>query len=92
MYRFILSVTMVVSLAAASGCGASAARHSATPAGSNVADVSQDPSWCPPGEDFQVGEAKAAHATPHTKRDDASHIHPNAAKRPVTGAVHAAVY
>lgn len=91
MYRFILSVTMVVSLAAASGCGAHAARHSATPAGSNVADVSQDPSWCPPGEDFQIGEARGATATP-PKHEEASHIHPNAAKRPNAGAVHAAVY
>jgi hypothetical protein len=91
MYRFILSVTMVVSLAAASGCGAQAARHSATPAGSNVADVSSDPSWCPPGEDFQVGDAKTT-ATPSAKHDDASHIHPNEAKKPTSGAVHAAVY
>jgi hypothetical protein len=91
MYRFILSVTMVVSLAAAAGCGATAARHSATPAGSNVADVSNDPSWCPPGEDFEVGEAKAT-PTPRMKRGDASHIHPNAAKKPTSGAVHAAVY
>ena len=92
MYRFILSVTMVVSLAAASGCGASAARHSATPAGSNVADVSKDPSWCPPGEDFEIGEARATTTVAPKKRNDASHIHPNAAKRPTTGAVHAAVY
>ena len=92
MYRFILSVTMVVSLAVASGCGASAARHSATPAGSNVADVSQDPSWCPPGEDFQVSDAKPAHAPAAKHHDDASHIHPNAAKKPTSGAVHAAVY
>jgi hypothetical protein len=91
MYRFILSVTMVVSLAAASGCGATAARHSATPAGSNVADVSQDPSWCPPGEDFQVGDAKTT-TTHAVKHEDASHIHPNAAKKPMSGAVHAAVY
>ena len=92
MYRFILSLTMVVSLAAASGCGASAAaRHSATPAGTNVADVSSDPSWCPPGEDFQVSEAKTT-ATPAPKREEATSIHPNAAKRPTTGAVHAAVY
>jgi hypothetical protein len=91
MYRFILSVTMVVSLAAASGCGAAAARHSATPAGSNVADVSNDPSWCPPGEDFQIGEARTATPTT-TKHEEASSIHPNAAKRPTTGAVHAAVY
>ena len=90
MYRFILSVTMVVSLAAASGCGAGAARHSATPAGSNVADVSSDPSWCPPGEEFQVGDAKAT--LTHVKRDDASHMQPNAAKRPTSGAVHAAIY
>jgi hypothetical protein len=66
MYRFILSVTMVVSLAAASGCGAHAARHSAVPAGSNVADVSSDPSWCPPGEDFTIVEAKGTPAT-HVK-------------------------
>ena len=92
MYRFIFSATMVLSLAAASGCGASAARHSATPAGSNVADVSKDPSWCPPGEDFQIGEAHVKTTTTPKKHDDASHIHPNAAKRPVTGAVHAAVY
>lgn len=91
MYRFILSVTMVVSLAAASGCGAQAARHSATPGGSNVADVSKDPSWCPPGEDFQIGEARTTAATPK-KHEDASHIHPNAAQRPTNGAVHAAVY
>jgi hypothetical protein len=92
MYRFILSVTMVVSLAAASGCGAHAARHSATPAGSNVADVSNDPSWCPPGEDFQIGDARGATTSTPKKHDDASHIHPNAAKRPTTGAVHAALY
>jgi hypothetical protein len=91
MYRFILSVTMVVSLAAASGCGAHAARHSATPAGSNLADVSSDPSWCPPGEDFQVGDAKTT-ATPAAKHGDASRMHPNAANKPMSGAVHAAVY
>lgn len=91
MYRFILSVTMVVSLAAASGCGARAARHSATPAGSNVADVSTDPSWCPPGEDFEVGDAKST-ITHGAKQDDPSRMHPNAAKRPTSGAVHAAVY
>lgn len=92
MYRFILSLTMVVSLAAASGCGATAtARHSATPAGSNVADVSSDPSWCPPGEDFQIGDARTT--TPATpKREEATTMHPNAAKRPTAGAVHAAVY
>lgn len=92
MYRFILSVTMVVSLAAASGCGAHAARHSATPAGSNVADVSMDPSWQPPGEDFQIGDARGATATPSQKHEEASQLHPNAAKRPNAGAVHAAVY
>ena len=91
MYRFILSVTMVAILAVASGCGATAARHSATPAGSNVADVSSDPSWCPPGEDFEVGDAKPT-ATPSKHGDDASPMHPNAAKRPTAGAVHAAVY
>jgi hypothetical protein len=91
MYRFILSVTMVVSLAAASGCGAHAARHSATPAGSNVADVSKDPSWCPPGEDFQISEARTT-TTPAAKHEEASSMHPNAAKRPTSGAVHAAVY
>ena len=90
MYRFILSVTMVAILAVASGCGATAARHSATPAGSNVADVSSDPSWCPPGEDFEVGDAKAV--APTKAHDDASHMQPNAAKRPTSGAVHAAVY
>lgn len=90
MDRFILSVTMVVSLAAASGCGARAARHSATPAGANVADVSSDPSWCPPGEDFQVGDARTAPST--TKREEATTMHPNAAQRPSSGAVHAAVY
>ena len=90
MYRFILVTTMIVSLAAASGCGAQAARHSATPAGSNVADVSKDPSWCPPGEDFQIGEAKQASAP--AKHDDASRMQPNAAKRPTSGAVHAAIY
>lgn len=91
MYRFILSVTMVGILAVASGCGASAAaRHSATPAGSNVADVSSDPSWCPPGEDFQVGDAKTV--APTKAHDDASRLQPNAAKRPTSGAVHAAVY
>lgn len=90
MYRFILSVTMVGILAVASGCGATAARHSATPAGSNVADVSSDPSWCPPGEDFQVGDAKTV--APAKAHDDASHMQPNAAKRPTSGAVHAAVY
>lgn len=92
MYRFILSVTMIVSLAAASGCGATAARHSATPAASNVADVSSDPSWCPPGEDFQIGEARATTATTAAKHEEASTMHPNAAQRPTAGAVHAAVY
>lgn len=90
MYRFILSVTMVVSLAAASGCGAHAARHSATPAGSNVADVSSDPSWCPPGEEFSIGEARTT--TPTIKKEEAIDMKPNAAKRPTAGAVHAAVY
>lgn len=91
MYRFILSVTMVVSLAAASGCGAHGARHSAVPTGSNIADVSSDPSWCPPGEDFTIVEGKANAATP-LKKDDAIDMKPNAAKRPTAGAVHAAVY
>lgn len=91
MYRFILSVTMIVSLAAASGCGAQAARHSATPAGSTVADVSSDPSWCPPGEDFQVNDARSTPSST-TKQEEATTLHPNAANRPTTGAVHAAVY
>ena len=91
MYRFILSVTMVVSLAAASGCGAQSARHSAVPAGSNVADLSSDPSWCPPGEDFMVGDARAATKTAKKERIIID-VKPNAAKRPTTGAVHAAVY
>lgn len=91
MYRFILSVTMVVSLAAAAGCGAQAARHSATPASSNVADVSNDPSWCPPGEDFSIVESKT---TPTTKQheDVTTQMKPNAAQKPMQGAVHAAVY
>jgi hypothetical protein len=90
MKRFILSVTMVLSLAAAAGCGAHSARHSATPAASNVADLSSDPSWCPPGEEFSVGDARGVAPSKHEERN--LEMKPNAAQRPTQGAVHAAVY
>ena len=88
MHRFILSVTIAISLAAAAGCGARAAHPVAAPSGA-VADLSKDPSWCPPGQmEVSYGEtpASAGHA------EEATVIKPNATERPNIGAVHAAVY
>lgn len=85
MTRFLLLVTMGVSLAAAAGCGAST-HHSAIH--SNTA-VASDPSWCPPGEEFSVGDGRST----QVKREHAStQMKPNAAQRPTRGAVRAAIY
>jgi len=87
MTRFLLLVTMGVSLAAAAGCGAGT-HHSAIHSGTAVSQAN-DPSWCPPGEEFSVGDGRAA----QLKREQAStQMKPNAAQRPTRGAVRAAIY
>ena len=93
MNRFLLLVTIGASLAAAAGCGASAARHSAVPAATAVAEVStSDPSWTPPGEmEVSYGEDAREASEPRALRPS-TEIKPNAADKPVRGAVHAAVY
>ena len=93
MNQFLLLVTIGASLAAAAGCGASAARHSAVPAGTAVAEVStSDPSWSPPGEmEISYGDDARGASEPTTPRAS-TEIKPNAADKPVRGAVHAAVY
>ena len=93
MNRFLLLVTIGASLAAATGCGASAARHSAVPANGAIAEVStSDPSWSPPGE-MEVSYGEDAPDTAQQRAPRAStEIKPNAAAKPVRGAVHAAVY
>lgn len=89
MHRFILLVTLAISLSAAVGCGARPA-HSAIAPSTSVADLSKDPSWCPPGE-MEVsygGEGREASG----KKEEATVMKPNASARPNLGAVHAAVY
>lgn len=87
MNRFLLlSVTLIASLAAATGCA-----HSTR--ASSLAEMStNDPSWCPPGEmDLSIGDAREA----APKRASAKRVEtmkPNAAQRPTRGAVHAALY
>ena len=86
MNRFLLlSVTLIASLAAATGCA-----HSTRAA--SVAEMStSDPSWCPPGEmDLSIGDAREA----APKRGSARKVEmkPNTSQRPTRGAVHAAVY
>jgi hypothetical protein len=63
----ILTSLMLSVLLAATGCSVSgqAVRHSSSMPSSNVADVSSDPSWTPPGEmDLAIGDAKTSDARP----------------------------
>lgn len=88
MHRFILSVTIAISLSAAVGCGARPAHSAVSPSGS-IADVSKDPSWCPPGEmEVSYGEGREG----AEKKEEATGMKPNSSERPNIGAVHAAVY
>jgi hypothetical protein len=92
MHRCLLLVTIVASLAAAAGCSARGGRHAAVP-GASVADHSttNDPSWTPPGEmevSYGEGRADVMRRTPKGSEQ----IKPNAAQKPMHGAVHAAVY
>jgi hypothetical protein len=88
MHRSLLVVTMVVSLAASAGCARSGL-HSAVPNGTAVSQAN-DPSWCPPGEDFQINDGHSAAAI--KKEERSTEMKPNGAQRPQKGAVHAAVY
>jgi hypothetical protein len=95
MSRILVLSVIVASLSTIVGCGASATRHSATPASVNVADVRDDACWTPP-------EEVAMHIQETTKEPEAASVsekarlegsyRPNRQERPVAGAVHAATY
>ena len=88
----ILSSLIISGLFAATGCSVSgqAARHSATPAPTHVADTSNDPSWTPPGEmDLAIGDAKTGEAT----KNEIVEAMPQPNKREVLrNQLHAATY
>ncbi len=89
MHRFILSVTIAISLAAAAGCAARPAHSAVAPSVSVAASTAKDPSWCPPGEmEVSYGDAREGAA----RTEEATVMKPNSTERPNIGAVHAAVY
>lgn len=89
MHRFILLVTIAISLAAAAGCGARPAHSAVSPSASVAENAAKDPSWCPPGE-MEVSYGESREAAAH--REEATVMKPNSSERPNRGAVHAAVY
>ncbi|MDB5217817.1 MAG: hypothetical protein JWO86_5744 [Myxococcaceae bacterium] len=94
MSRILVLSVIVASLSTIVGCGASATRHSATPATVNVADVRDEACWTPPEEvamHIQETTKEPEAATPSEKKLEGSY-RPNRQERPVVGAVHAATY
>ena len=96
MSRILVLSVIVASLSTIVGCGASATRHSATPASVNVADVRDEACWTPPEEvamhiQESTKEPEAASASAEKARLEGSY-RPNRQERPVAGAVHAATY
>lgn len=95
MSRILVLSVIVASLSTIVGCGASATRHSATPASVNVADARDEACWTPPEEVAlriqEPAKERDAAAAPVKARLESSY-RPNRQERPVTGAVHAATY
>ena len=95
MSRILVLSVIVASLSTIVGCGASAARHSATPAAVNVADARDEACWTPPEEVAMhihetAKEPDGASASEKIRLE--SSYRPNRQERPVAGAVHAATY
>jgi len=89
----VLSLALVAAcLSTVVGCGASATRHSATPATAIAADSARDDaSWTSPEErELAVIETGGAHES--ARSDAATSFRPNRNERPTRGAVHAATY
>jgi hypothetical protein len=95
MSRILVLSVIVASLSTIVGCGASATRHSATPASVNVAEARDEACWTPPEEvamhiQETTKEPEAASVAEKTRREGS--YRPNRQERPAAGAVHAATY
>lgn len=95
MSRILVLSVIVASLSTIVGCGASATRHSATPATVNVAEARDEACWTPPEEvamhiQDTTKEPAAASFAEKTRLEGS--YRPNRQERPATGAVHAATY
>ena len=95
MSRILVLSVIVASLSTVVGCGARAARATASPASVTTADTRDEECWTPPSEiAMSISEAKApegASATEGQEKMKGSY-RPNRNDRPSAGAVHAATY
>jgi hypothetical protein len=95
MSRILVLSVIVASLSTIVGCGASATRHSATPASINVAEARDEACWTAPEEVamhiHETTKEPASASVAESTRFEGSY-RPNRQERPAAGAVHAATY